>query len=124
METKAILHKLYGHTAGIRSVVVTPENLRLVSCSDDGTIRVWDLADIMSPESQYGGNPLPNLSLARRKDGWFVGPSNELLLWVPKDYVKNLAIYGTTLIAKHTVTLTAPEGGVCDGTNWTACWRG
>jgi len=123
MVTKALLHKLHGHTAVIRSVVVTADNLRLVSCSDDGTIRIWNLAEVTSPESQYGGNPLPNLSLARRNDGWLVGPSDELLLWVPKDYVSNLAIDGTTLIAKHTVTLTVPEGGICDGTNWTACWR-
>jgi len=124
METKAMLHKLHGHTAAIRSVVVTPDNLRLVSCSEEGTIRVWNLAEVTSPESHSGRGPLSNPSLSRRKDGWLVGPSDELLLWVPKDYINNLAIDGTTLIAKHTVALTVPEGGICDGTNWTACWRG
>jgi len=123
METKAILHKLYGHTDVIRSVVVTPDNLRLVSCSDDGTIRVWNFAEFTSPESQYERSPLAKLSLARRNNGWLVGPAEELLLWVPTDYVGNLAIDGT-LIAKYTVTLTVPKGGICDGTNWTACWCG
>jgi len=124
MENKAILHKLHGHTAAIRSVVVTPDNSRLVSCSDDETIRIWNFAEVASPESQYERGPLPNLSLARRKNGWIVGPADELLLWVPTDYLSYLAIDGTILIAKHTVTLTVPEGGICDGTNWTACWRG
>jgi len=124
MVAKALLHKLHVHTARLRSVVVTPDNLRLVSCSDDGTIRVWNLAEVTSRESQSGRGSLSNLALVHRKDGWLVGPSDELLLWVPKDYIGNLTIDGTTLIAKHTVTLTVPEGGVCDGTNWTTCWRG
>ena len=122
--TKAIQHRLHAHGAAIRSAFMTPDRLRLVSCSEDGTIRVWNLAEFISPESQSRRGLLYNRNFVRRKDGWLVGPSDELLLWVPKDYSGNLVIEGTTLIAKHKVVLTIPDGGSCDDTNWTACWRG
>jgi len=122
VETKAIKHRLHAHGASIRSAFMTLDHLRIVSCSEDGTIRVWDLAKVTLPASQSGRGPFSNL--LRRKDGWLVGPSDELLLWVPKDYLGNLVIEGTTLIAKHKVVLTIPNGGSCDGTNWTKCWRG
>ena len=105
---------------------MTPDHLRLVSCSGDGTIRVWDLAEVTLPASQSGRGSLSDLALLRRKDGWLVGASDELLLWVPKDYISHLVIEGTTstLIARHKVVLTIPNGGSCDGTNWTKCWHG
>ena len=123
-ETKAIQHRLHAHGAGIRSAFMTSDHLRLVSCSKDGTIRVWNLAEVTLPASQSGRGPLSNLALLRRNDGWLVGASDELLLWVPKDYINNLAIEGTTLISKHKVVLTIPDGESYDGTNWTKCWRG
>jgi len=124
VETKAIKHRLHAHGASIRSALMTSDHLRIVSCSDDGTIRVWNLAQFISPESQPQRGLLSNRNVVRRKNGWLVGPSDELLLWVPKDYISNLVIEGTTLIAKHKVVLTIPDGGSCDGTNWTKCWRG
>ena len=33
---------LSGHTAGVRAVAVTGDPVRVVSCSDDQTLRVWD----------------------------------------------------------------------------------
>jgi len=122
-ETRTILHRLHAHGASIRSAFMTPDHLRLVSCSEDGTIRVWNLAEVTLPVSQ---TPLSNLALVPREDGWLVGASDELHLWVPQDYINNLVIDGTTetLIAKHKVVLTIPDGGSWDGTNWTKCWRG
>jgi len=125
-ETKTIQHRLHAHGASIRSAFITPDHLRLVSCSEDGSIRVWDLAEVTLPASQSRRGPLSNLARLSRKDGWLVGASDELLLWVPKDYINHLVIEGTTstLIARHKVVLTIPDGGGCDGTNWTKCWRG
>ena len=31
-----------GHTRAVRTVAVTPDGTRIVTGSDDGTIRVWD----------------------------------------------------------------------------------
>jgi len=120
--TKTLLRTLYGHTATIKSLAMTSDS-SLVSCSKDGTIRVWNLAEVTSPEMQLGRGSLSNLALLPRKDGWLVGPSDELLLWVPKDYISNLDIGGVTLIAKHKVVVTIPDGGTSDATSWTACWR-
>jgi len=124
VETRAIQHRLHAHGAGIRSAFMTPDHLRLVSCSEDETIRAWNLAEVTLPASQSRRGPLSNPALLPRKDGWLVGPSDELLLWVPTDYLNYLVIDGTTLIAKHKVIITVPDGGSCDGLNWTACWRG
>jgi len=125
-ETKTIQHRLDAHGASIRSAFMTPDHLRLVSCSEDGTIRVWNLAGVTVPVSESGRGPLSNLALLGCEDDWLVGPSDELLLWVPNDYINNLVIGGMieTLIAKYKVVLTIPDGGSCDGTNWTACWSG
>jgi len=124
MEKKEILHKLYGHGSRVRSMVLTADHVRLVSCSEDGTIRVWNPAEISSPKSSPQRSPFSDLARVRRKDGWLVGPSDELLLWVPKEYIGNLVIEGTTLIAQHKVVLTIPDGGSWDGTSWMKCWRG
>ena len=124
MDKKEIMHALYGHGSRVRSIVLTADHVRLVSCSEDGTIRVWNLAEISSPKSSPLRSPFSDLSLVRRKDGWLVGPSDELLLWVPKEYIGTLVIDGTTLIAQHEVILTIPDGGSWDGNNWTKCWRG
>jgi len=124
VKTKAMQHILHTHGDSIRSVFMTADHLRLVSCSEDGTIRVWNLTEVTLPASQSGRGPLSNLALVHRKGGWLVGASDELLLWVPEHYISNLDINGTTLIAKHKVFLTISDGGSCDGTNWTKCWRG
>jgi WD40 repeat protein/serine/threonine protein kinase len=39
------LHELLGHMGGIASVAFHPDQPRLVSASEDGTIRVWDTDD-------------------------------------------------------------------------------
>jgi WD40 repeat protein len=35
---------LKGHTDILRAIVILPDNLRVVSASDDGTIRCWDIS--------------------------------------------------------------------------------
>ena len=38
-----LLHILEGHAAGINAIALTPDGTRLVSASDDRTLKVWDL---------------------------------------------------------------------------------
>ncbi|KAB8331286.1 hypothetical protein SD80_026025, partial [Scytonema tolypothrichoides VB-61278] len=36
---------LNGHSDSVRAVIVTPDGKRVISASDDSTLKVWDLAD-------------------------------------------------------------------------------
>jgi WD40 repeat protein len=37
------LYSMEGHTDAVRAVAITPDGSRVVSCSDDGTVMVWDM---------------------------------------------------------------------------------
>jgi WD40 repeat protein len=40
---KTIVRTLIGHTAGVNDVALTPDNSRILSASDDGTVKIWGL---------------------------------------------------------------------------------
>jgi WD40 repeat protein len=42
-------HLLFGHTAAVTCVAVTPDGRQIVSASDDGTIRLWPMPDLAKP---------------------------------------------------------------------------
>ncbi len=44
IETGTLLATLWGHTAGVTALCLTPDGKRLVSASEDRTLIVWDLA--------------------------------------------------------------------------------
>ena len=37
------VRRFLGHTAGVQSVCVSPDGKRILSGSDDGTLRLWDI---------------------------------------------------------------------------------
>jgi len=56
-------------------------------------------------------------------DGWVLGPSKELLLWVPPDYREHLHVpHCRTLIARHRIVIKEASSGLHAGTGWTLCW--
>ncbi len=43
LQSHMLLHSMEGHSARINAVEVTPDGRRLISASEDRTLRVWDL---------------------------------------------------------------------------------
>jgi len=121
--TGAPLATLQGHTNAIRSVAFTRDCQFIVSGSDDKTLRKWDIrAACRLSESSTG--PVAALSYAALKDGWLVGSSGELILWVPAEYRKYLVRIPCTLqTAKSSIAVGVGDNGLHAGVNWTSCWR-
>ena len=43
LQTRKELHRMRGHTDGVRCVIVSADGKRAVSGGDDRTVRLWDL---------------------------------------------------------------------------------
>ena len=115
---------LYGHARGPSSVAISSDGRFLVTGSYDKTIRRWDLGKARSLVVERNDNPLASLALARYEGNWLVSPSGELLLWVPIEYRGNLEIGGhSRVISTHRVIVTADDGVLHQGEQWTRCWR-
>ena len=106
------LDPLEGHTDRVNSVSFSPDGERVVSGSDDKTIRVWDVSnDSVAPLRNEGhangsltGSPPHHAAATSRAqdvdpdlrrdrsiadwklhdDGWIKGEGGELLAWVPQ----------------------------------------
>jgi len=121
--TGSLTSTLHGHRRPIRSIAFTPDGQSILSGAEDNTIRVWDLAAVPPPSSKCSNDLLTSLVSTSLKDGWVLGSSGELLLWVPDDYRAYLQIPGHTLvIGKHRVIINA-SGDLHRGESWTKCWR-
>lgn len=71
-----VLHSLYGHSGGVTSLQISTDGKRLVSCSVDGEIKVWDL-DRFKELYTYLQIDRKNW-LARNPQGFFDGSSSAL----------------------------------------------
>jgi len=122
--TGVSLATLRGHIEEVRSVAFTGDGQYLVSGSGDTTIRKWDVDAACRQVSESVADPVAVLASGNLKDGWLVGPSGELLLWVPAEYRVYLqaGIYALT-IGKSRVIVTVGAGGLHAGPNWKLCWR-
>ena len=43
LNTGKLLSTLEGHTRGVSSVAISPDSTKIVSASDDNTIKVWEI---------------------------------------------------------------------------------
>ena len=120
-----LIATLHGHTAPVRSVAFTPDERSILSCCDDGVIRIWDVDAACSLSPGNISDPVMALGTARIKGGWLVGPSGELLLWIPAGYRQYLrSLPCIRLIGKNSIGVTIGGGAWHRGVNWTSCWRG
>ncbi|MDA1166047.1 MAG: protein kinase, partial [Planctomycetota bacterium] len=77
------LARLHGHTAAVRSVSFLPDGQRLVTGSDDGTVRLWSMPAV-DPQRGRTGHVQPVTSVAVSKDGstTFTGsPDGTVRVW-------------------------------------------
>ncbi|EUC59174.1 vegetative incompatibility protein HET-E-1, partial [Rhizoctonia solani AG-3 Rhs1AP] len=51
-----VLGPLSGHTSAVRSVKFSPDNTRIASCSDDRTIRIWDVQTKVEDSDQQNAH--------------------------------------------------------------------
>jgi WD40 repeat protein len=65
LETGALLKTLDGHASHAHGVAFSPDGERAVSCSFDGTIRLWDLETGKQIEEIKGRQEMPALALSR-----------------------------------------------------------
>ena len=123
-KTGTSLATLHGHTGEVNSVVFTSNEQSIISGSDDGTVRVWDVKAACSIASGSCGNAVAALAGAALVDGWLVGSSGELLLWVPAEYRGYLQLPPCTLrIGRSRVVIGVGTSGLHAGSNWSSCWR-
>ena len=72
-----------GHTGLITSIAFSPDGKSIATASRDKSLRLWNLDwETSISESQYPKNLFPNRTFALR-DGWILGPEEELILWIP-----------------------------------------
>jgi len=97
-----------------------------VSGAPGGVLRFWDVKDTCSLALRAENDPVVRLTNAEIKDGWLVGPSGELLLWVPTNYHDHLqfASYPMTVLGQRRIVITVDDRGLNWGDDWHACWRG
>jgi len=103
-----------------------PNGRFMVVVGDGGAIQVWDMEDARSLASRAEHDPVIRLLNADLKDGWLMGPSGELLLWVPTDYQNLLEFrpYSRRTLRQRRVVVTVGDQGLHWGDDWRACWRG
>jgi len=123
--TGAPLATLRGHTKDVNSVAFTADAHFIISGSDDTTIRKWDVRVACQLALEHDNDPATVLTFATLKDGWLVGSSDELILWVPAEYRKYLQMTPCILvIGSSRVVIGVEDSGLHAGLNWTSCWRG
>lgn len=122
--TGSLTATLHGHVGLVRSVVFTSDGGSIVSCADDGTIRVWEVQNTWSPSLNVIDDPVAALTSTGLRWGWLLGPSGELLLWVPQEYRAYLQVPPCRLvIGPRRIVVSTDPGGLHYGENWTKCWR-
>ena len=122
-ETGMEIAALRGHGDLVQAVTFTADDQSIVSCSRDTTIRVWDIKTALYQSTEHE-NPVVALASATLTDGWLLGPSGELLLWVPTEYRHYLQLSPCTmLIARRRIIVTADKSCFYSGENWSECWQ-
>jgi len=125
MSTGAPLATLHEHTEPVQSVAFTNDSRFIVSGSDDTTICKWGVRAACQLVSERCKDPIAALASATLKDGWLVGSSGELILWVPAEYRRYLQPVNPCMlrIDQCRVVIGVGDSGLHAGSDWKLCWR-
>jgi WD40 repeat protein len=111
-----------GHHHAIQSIVFSPDGKQITSHSQDKNVKISGLSAAEPKHNlQYPTHlfPLP-ASPFQMDDGWILGSSDELILWVP-------AVYHGCLEHPHCCIMGNPNNTRIDfkhfkcGKEWTQC---
>lgn len=80
------IRRLKGHTNAVCHSIYSDDEKHIISCSDDGTVRIWnaDVEEVLIPEIDE------NLYSLKLEEGWIKSKTGELILWVPSEYRNGL----------------------------------
>ncbi|KAH9051944.1 hypothetical protein EDB87DRAFT_1660801 [Lactarius vividus] len=89
MTGETVADPFNGHSDWIRSVAFSPDGLRIVSASDDRTIRLWNVMTGTGGTETTEQVAFTNQSKIN-DEGWICGHNDELLMWIPPLHRDNL----------------------------------
>lgn len=74
-----------GHTGSVTDIKFSSDGKKVVSCSDNGTIRIWNISDFMesSPNRSFKESNNSYMDGCTLANGWVKTANGELLFWVP-----------------------------------------
>ncbi|KIK50632.1 hypothetical protein GYMLUDRAFT_252817 [Collybiopsis luxurians FD-317 M1] len=126
---------LRGHDANITCVAFSSDGSKIVSGSEDSTVRIWDVAACMQLQNDH-----PNLGQASAltvasfnndnnhenwtltDDGWIKFPGNpNPIVWIPPSYRKHLWTPGTKCIISSDGYTKLSFRDCVYGENWARC---
>ncbi|KIM24258.1 hypothetical protein M408DRAFT_243234 [Serendipita vermifera MAFF 305830] len=115
---ETILAPLKGHNGMVSSVSFSPDGRRIVSGSGDHTIRLWD----SSPNESLTNPYAIFRETAETKDGWVLGPSAQLLFWVPPEIRPRLCPLSNSLVIDRQIGWTTLDlDHFVHGREWARC---
>jgi len=102
----------------------TPNGESIVSGSDNGIFRVWGVKSLLN-RSESDFNTASILNSATFENGWLIGSSGELLLWVPAPYREQIMIAPCVRLINSggMVSINIGRSGWKSGSSWDLCWR-
>jgi len=105
-----------GHDGGVTCVALSPDGRYIASGSLDKTIRVWET------EACLADPYLLHISASDSYRGWIVGPSDELISWVPPEYRPWLLLPPCKYILAGKLVTIDFRQCLAQGPYWTSCY--